>query len=94
MQSSTATAPRSRIRLSHPQNAVLKARTPLVLDMAGQGGGKTEMIGIMSAILIMGFPQVKGFIGANTYMQLSQTTLEKAMGVWAKYFGWDEYDRK
>ena len=91
MQSNVA---RSRVKLSQPQYAVFQARTPLVLDMAGQGGGKTEMIGVMTGLLITAFPQVKGFIGANTYMQLSQTTLEKTMATWLKYFGWDEYDRK
>ena len=90
MQDNTPT----RIKLSEPQNAVFQARTPLILDMAGQGGGKTEMIGVMTALLITAFPQVKGFIGANTYMQLSQTTLEKTMATWLKYFGWDEYDKR
>lgn len=79
---------------SPPQNAILSARTPLILDMAGQGGGKTELIGYLSGLFIKHFPKIKGFIGANTYGQLSQTTLEKVMTAWRKYYGWAEYDRK
>ena len=81
------------ILLSKPQNAVYKARTPIVLDMAGQGSGKTENISIFSADKILAFPNVKGFIGANTYLQLSQTTLNKCFTAWKKYYGWDEYDK-
>lgn len=88
------TKPAVKFFMSAPQNDVFKARTPLVLDMAGQGSGKTEMIGFMSGVFINYFPQIKGFIGANTYMQLSQSTLEKTMKAWLKYFGWDEYDPK
>ena len=87
------TKPRPRVRLSKPQAAVYFARTPLVLDMAGQGAGKTENIGVQSADFIARFPQVKGFIGANTYLQLSQSTLNKAFNAWAKYYGWEEYDK-
>ena len=36
------------LNLSEPQGAVYYARTPLVLDMAGQGAGKTENIGPVS----------------------------------------------
>ena len=82
------------ILLSEPQAAVYYARSPLILDMAGQGGGKTELISVLAAELILRFPQIKGFIAANTYNQLSQTTLIKTTEAWLKYFGWDEYDRK
>lgn len=37
------------ILLSEPQAAVYYARSPLVLDMAGQGGGKTELISVLAA---------------------------------------------
>ena len=81
------------ILLSKPQNAVYKARTPIVLDMAGQGSGKTENISIFRAEKKQNFPKVKGIIGANTYLQLSQTTLNKCFTAWKKYYGWDEYDK-
>ena len=82
------------LNLSEPQGAVYYARTPLVLDMAGQGAGKTENIGVQSAEMIDAFPKGVGFIAANTYLQLSQTTLKKAMDAWFKYYGWKEYDKE
>lgn len=84
---------RPRIRLSRPQAAVYFSRTPIVLDMAGQGAGKTENIGVQSADFISQFPEVRGFIGANTYLQLSQSTLNKAFNAWSRYYGWEEYDK-
>lgn len=86
--------PAVQFMMSEPQYEVYRARTPLILDMAGQGSGKTEMIGFMSAMMANYFPKIKGFIGANTYMQLSQSTLEKTLAAWLKYFGWDEYNAK
>lgn len=82
------------IWLSKPQQAVFMARTALVLDMAGQGAGKTENIGVQSAEMIKAYPKAKGFIGANTYKQLSDATLLKAFATWEKYYGWVEYDKK
>ena len=82
-----------QIELSLPQSDVYFARTPLVLDMAGQGSGKTENIGVQTIEVIQVAPQIKGFIGANTYIQLSQSTLTKAFAAWEKYKGWVEYDK-
>ena len=79
--------------LSYPQLDVYYARTPLVLDMAGQGSGKTENIGVQTIEVIEKAPQIKGFIGANTYNQLSQSTLTKAFAAWEKYKGWVEFDK-
>ena len=93
MQLDELTLKRQPLNLSHPQASVYYARTPLVLDMAGQGAGKTENIGVQSGDMINRFPKAIGFIAANTYLQLSQTTLKKAMDTWRKYYGWDEYDK-
>lgn len=82
------------IELSAPQTDVFLSRASLTLDMAGQGAGKTENIGIHAGWLIANFPEIEGFIGANTYGQLSQATLKKAFATWKKYYGWDEYDAK
>lgn len=82
------------ILLSEPQEAVYNSRKPLVLNMAGQGGGKTEMIPIIAAQFILRFPQIKGFIGANTFDQLAQATINKTTDAWLKYFGWGEWDKK
>src|SRR5690606_41265291 len=83
-----------QVMLSEPQTAVMEARTALILDMAGQGAGKTENIAIQSGYMIVNFPEVKGFIAANTYLQLSQSTLNKAMAGWERYYGLTEYDKK
>ena len=64
-----------QVRLSDPQIEVFEARTPLILDMAGQGAGKTLNIGFDTFWKIKAIPQVKGFIGANTHKQLSQSTI-------------------
>lgn len=76
-----------------PQMAVINARTSIILDMAGQGAGKTELIGYISGIMIRLFPAMKGFIGANSYNQLSQSTLEKTMSAWKRYHNWDAFDK-
>lgn len=80
--------------LSEPQMDVTAARTAMVLDMAGQGAGKTDNIGFRSGYFITEFPEAKGFIAANTYLQLTQSTLNKGFKVWDKYFGLTEYDAK
>ena len=64
-----------QVTYSDPQLSVFEARTSLVLDMAGQGAGKTLNIGVDTYYKIIEFQQVKGFIGANTHKQLSQTTI-------------------
>lgn len=84
----------AEVLLSEPQSDVLSARTPLILDMAGQGAGKTENIGISSGHMITEFPRLKGFIAANTYLQLSQSTLNKAFAGWERYYALTEYDPK
>lgn len=82
------------IWLSEPQTAVLEARKPQILNMSGQGGGKSAIIGYSSGMFITDFPQVKGFIGANTEMQLTQSTLRAVFKSWADVHGYEEYDPK
>ncbi len=80
--------------LSEPQTAVLETRQQLILEMAGQGGGKSENIGYSSGMLITQFPEALGFIGANTYLQLSQSTLTRVFNSWRVCYGFEEYDAK
>lgn len=82
------------IELSWPQLEVYRARTPLVLDMAGQGSGKTANIGIQTIEVILKAPECKGFIAANTYNQLSQSTLTNVFAVWKEFKGWKEFDKE
>lgn len=84
----------NRIKLSRPQIAVKQARTPLILDMAGQGAGKTMNIGIDTFEKIRSCPEAKGFIGANTHEQLTKSTLVKAFASWKFLKGWTQYDKK
>lgn len=84
----------TEVFLSEPQYRVLQAHTPLVLDMAGQGSGKTKNIGISSGYFITEFPELKGFIGANTHMQLSQSTLTRCFEDWKEFYGFTKYDAK
>jgi hypothetical protein len=79
--------------LSEPQEAVLATRQQLILEMAGQGGGKSQNIGYSSGMLISAFPKARGFIGANTYNQLSQSTLDRVFNTWKTAYGFEEYDK-
>lgn len=82
------------VELSVPQAEVMNCRAPLILNMAGQGGGKTGIISYMSGIFIEAVPEVAGFIGANTYGQLSGSTLKGVFKEWKKVYGWTEYHAK
>lgn len=82
------------IQVSEPQADVLNSRAAVTLQMAGQGGGKTAIIAHISATFIQNFPAVKQFLGANTYLQLSQSTLTTVFRIWKEYYGFQEYDHK
>lgn len=84
----------NNLKFSKPQRKVLLSRQALTLNMAGQRSGKSHIIGFMSGHYITNFPRVKGFIGANSYMQLSQSTLVRVTAVWREVFGYFEYDAK
>jgi len=55
--------------------------------MGGTGSGKTFMDGIISFDFIQNYPDVQGFIGANTYEQLNVSTLKRIRDVWRDHFG-------
>lgn len=55
--------------------------------MSGIGGGKTYIAGVTALKFITAFPQVIGFIGANTYAQLSKATLKSFFKTWNDQFG-------
>lgn len=79
--------------LSDPQEVLMATRAQIVLDMAGQGGGKSQNIGYHTGFLITNFPRARGFIGANTYDQLSGATLKNCFEVWRKIYGLTEYHK-
>lgn len=79
--------------LSAPQNDVLTSRASIIADIAGQGGGKTVNIGISVGWLVQEFPDAKGFIAANTHMQLNHSTLSRVFHDLEKYYGLTEWDK-
>lgn len=80
--------------LSKPQLYLTGLRKSLILNMAGQGSGKTLQIGVLSGWMIRDYPLAKGFIAANTDMQLTQSTLSRVTQTWNSVFGLTEYDAK
>jgi hypothetical protein len=57
--------------LSNPQIDIWNTVLERVLFMSGVGGGKTFILANKALKYIKKFPNVIGFIGANTYSQLS-----------------------
>jgi hypothetical protein len=60
------------------------------LFLGGVGSGKTHVGGIISGYYIENFPNASGFIGANTFAQLSESTLKRFKAVWFEVFGWKQ----
>lgn len=81
------------VLLSDPQEALLFCRMVDMLNMAGQGGGKSHTIGLITGQFITMFPRCRGFIGANTFDQLSGATLKVCYDVWRKEYGMTEYSK-
>lgn len=77
---------------SSPQKSILKSIQSVNLFLGGVGSGKTHLLGIKSYQLVSLFPNVRGFIGANTYLQLQQSTLFRVREYW-KSIGVVEYDK-
>lgn len=80
----------TNIKVSEPQKEILESAQPLNLALFGAGSGKTFCAGLLSANFIINFPKCRGFIGANTYQQLSKSTLFRVFEVWKNTFGWIE----
>lgn len=76
------------LELSAPQEEILRSTAQRILVLAGQGGGKSHLGGYCASDLIINFPKVRGFIGANTYGQLTKSTLDRIFKVWLEEFGW------
>lgn len=83
----------NKINLLNPQYDLITSRQPRNLLYSGQGGGKTMCLGAISHLLTKHCPSIPGMIDANTYGQLSNSTLFRMFEVW-KSVGWTEYDKK
>jgi len=67
------------------------SRQRVNLFLAGQGSGKSFCAGLVSANYISHFQLMRGIICANTYGQLTRSTLFRIREVWKTCFGWVEY---
>jgi hypothetical protein len=76
------------IELSAPQHRVLSALAERILFMAGVGSGKSHVIALLAADVILNNPELIQFIGANTYGQLTKSTLKRVFEVWQQLFSW------
>ena len=77
-----------------PQRDILQSRQPVNLFLAGQGSGKSHCAGLISANFVSQFPLMRGIICANTYGQLTRSTLFRIREVWKKTFTLIEYTEK
>lgn len=82
------------INFSAPQMSVLTSTADRNLFLSGQGGGKTFLEGVISALLVESAPAAVGMICANTYGQLSASTMKEIKKVWAKFFNLTEYTKQ
>ena len=78
------------ITLTDPQAAILNSNADRNLLMMGQGGGKTNTMGNLSYLLSQNVPDVMGLIAANTYRQLTNSTLKEIFKQWAS-LGFTKY---
>ena len=76
------------INVSDPQNDILLSTKERNLFLAGAGAGKTHCISLGSADFVINFPNAVGLIAANTYSQLSKSTLKRVFETWYDVFGW------
>jgi hypothetical protein len=76
--------------LSIPQQYILASDADINLFMAGMGSGKTYLGGIISTLMVNSYPEIKGFIGANTYGQLNTSTMYRIRWVWENLFNYQE----
>lgn len=71
--------------ISAPQKYIYESSKKLNLFLSGIGSGKSHLAGIISYRFIYNYPDLHGFIGANTYDQLNTSTLKRVRDVWANF---------
>lgn len=76
-----------QLKYSLPQTEILESTADRNLFLAGVGSGKSHVGGSVSFDYILNNPEVRGFIGANTYGQLTKSTLDRIFNVWENEFG-------
>jgi len=76
------------IWLSDPQADIIESTAQRNLFHSGAGSGKSHGLGLISADFVINNPEVRGFIGANTYSQLTKSTLDRVFNVWETTLGY------
>lgn len=74
------------LEYSDPQQEIMETLADRILFHSGVGIGKSQVIGVLSLDFALNNPEVRGFIGANTYNQLAKSTLDRVKNVWEKQF--------
>lgn len=75
------------ITFSNPQMDLMETTAQRVLGQMGVGSGKSHCIGMIAFDFVSKNPEVRGFIGANTYGQLTKSTLDRVFKVWEEVYG-------
>ncbi len=76
-----------QIKVNDPQADIIESTAQRNLFHSGVGIGKSQCIGLLSMEFVKNNPEIRGFIGANTYSQLSKSTLDRVFKVWTETFG-------
>lgn len=94
MKNPNHNALQKEITLSKAQYAIWSSTHQVNLFMGGQGSGKTALMAILAARFIQQFPQMLGLIAANTYLQLTISTMKRILSTWATYCDLHEYSER
>ena len=81
-----------KVKLSRPQLSVKTSRASLVLDMAGQGSGKTLNISIDVIEKVRSVPRAIGFIGAKHSQTIITIDVKKLLQILEGYCRMDEVE--
>lgn len=79
--------------LNDAQKLIFESLCSVLLYLAGQGSGKTFMMGVVATYYVTHFPEAIGLLAANTYGQLTRSTLKTIRDVWKQWFGITEYSK-
>ncbi len=75
------------LEYTNPQADIAESTAQRNLFHSGIGSGKSHIMGALSIEYCINNPEVRGFIGANTYGQLTKSTLDRVFKVWENDFG-------
>ncbi len=75
----------THVTCADPQMEILESTAQRNLMHCGVGSGKSHVIGLLSLDYASKNPEVRGFIGANSYSQLTKSTLDRVFKVWDSF---------